>query len=240
MTIIIIIIVARTVSLQQTVPPEGVPVCPLDTLKYTCVEDGELNWKVNGLVKATYIVGSMINDTNTPEIFTFLLINITGNTLTSTATIEKVSLEDDGTNISCVGNDPSTGALKHVQVEGITISYIFVTLQPKFIIMIIDAPVAPNNLAITTLDTCTSLTSVNAVNLTWSLNRSRCMVVYQIEITTSNSFICSNTTSRHTLILLNIGVMYSIRIRAIDKFDRTGNWAEMTYTAGRANIKNAL
>ena len=32
-------------SLQQTVPPGDVAVCPLSTVQYTCVADNELQWR---------------------------------------------------------------------------------------------------------------------------------------------------------------------------------------------------
>ena len=94
----------------------------------------------------------------------------------------------------------------------------------------VDAPTAPGNLAVTTLDTSPTSAGTEVFNLTWALNRSRCMVLYQIEVSTSNSFICENTTSQYTILLLNFDIKYSLRVRAIDKINRIGNGTEFTYT----------
>ena len=69
-------------------------MCPLSTVQYTCVADSELQWRESGSA-------SVVNDTAMTGVFNTVLTDISGNTLTSTATIDSVSLGDDGRNISC-------------------------------------------------------------------------------------------------------------------------------------------
>ena len=89
-------------SLQQTVPPGGVAVCPLSTVQYTCVVDLYMRWEESGsAVTATYTTALLVNDTAMAGVFNTVLTDISGNTLTSTATIDSVSLGDDGRNITC-------------------------------------------------------------------------------------------------------------------------------------------
>ena len=104
-------------SLQQTVPPEGVAVCPLSTVQFTCKAKGPINWTLDFDLFATvrsvrrqwphlifvpgtiYAPANRVNDNGNRmvEVFT----TISGDTLTSTATIDSVSLEDNGKRISC-------------------------------------------------------------------------------------------------------------------------------------------
>ena len=105
-------------SLQQTVPPGGVAVCPLSTVQYTCVVDSELQWRA--AVVVGYTTFNQINDTAMTGMFWTVLTDISGNTLTSTATIDSVSLGDDGRSITCrdVSNNVLSELTCTVQVEG--------------------------------------------------------------------------------------------------------------------------
>ena len=105
-------------TLQQTVPPGGVAVCPLSTVQYTCVADNELQWRTD--VVAGYSTANQVNDTAMAGSFNTVLTDISGNTLTSTATIDSVSLGDDGRNISCreISNSVISEQTRTVQVEG--------------------------------------------------------------------------------------------------------------------------
>ena len=120
-------ICTATVNLQQTVPPEGVAVCPLDAVQYTCVNDITLTWRESGslMVGGYTIHGSRVNDTNRAGNFTTRLTDITGNTLTSIATLDNVSVEDDGRSITCAGD--GTEASKQIQLEGISFTLIYYT-----------------------------------------------------------------------------------------------------------------
>ena len=79
-------------ALQQTVPPGGVAVCPLSTVQYTCVAVLDMRWEESGsAVTATYTTvqpASEVNDTAMAGVFRTVLTDISGNTLTSTATID--------------------------------------------------------------------------------------------------------------------------------------------------------
>ena len=81
-------------------------------------------WRENGsLVTAGYSTfGSKVNDTSMAGMFRTRLTDITGNTLTSTATLDSVNLEDDGKIISCAGINTEEVS-KQVQVEGISFKY---------------------------------------------------------------------------------------------------------------------
>ena len=62
--------------------------------------------------------GSIVNDTSMAGIFRTVLTDVNdGDKLTSTATIDRVSLEDDGRNISCGGI--SALSWQQLHVEGI-------------------------------------------------------------------------------------------------------------------------
>ena len=105
-------------GLQQTVPPGDVAVCPLSTVQYTCVADSELQWITAGI--AGYTTASQINDTDMAGVFNTILTEIDNITLTSTATIDSVSLGDDGSSITCreISNSVISERVGTVQVEG--------------------------------------------------------------------------------------------------------------------------
>ena len=90
----------------------------------------------------------------------------------------------------------------------------------------IGVPLIPINLNITAVlsrgdDTLT-------VNLTWFLNESHCVVVYYVEVTTINISHITNmtTTSQHITLILQIGVVYSFRVRGADNVNRIGEWSD--------------
>ena len=93
-------------------------MCPLSTVQYTCVTVNELQWRTAML--AGYTTANQVNDTAMAGVFNTVLTDISGNTLTSTATIDSVSLGDDGRNITCreVSNSVISKT-RTVQVEGI-------------------------------------------------------------------------------------------------------------------------
>ena len=101
-------------SSQQTVPPGGGAVCPHSTVEFTCKADHQLSWRdLNALSgpraqPATYsITIEVINQTKMAGEFKTVLTDISGNTLTSTATIESVSLNDNRRRLACSEVTPS-------------------------------------------------------------------------------------------------------------------------------------
>ena len=91
-------------ALQQTVPTGGVPVCPNSIVEFTCMTEIELQWRDLGTPSAKPVLietSSQVDQTDTTGMFRTVLTDISGNTLTSTATIDSVTLSDDGRNISC-------------------------------------------------------------------------------------------------------------------------------------------
>ena len=105
-------------ALQQTVPPGDVAVCPLSTVQCTCVADIELQWKT--AVVAGYTTANQINDTAMAGVFNTVLTDIDNITLTSTATIDSVSLGDDGRSITCreISGIVVSEEVGIIQVEG--------------------------------------------------------------------------------------------------------------------------
>ena len=70
------------------------------------------------------------------------------------------------------------------------------------------------------------------VNLTWS--NSRCVVVYYVEVTAATyTTSITNTTSQYIVLPLQIGVVYSFRVRGADSINRLGEWSDyFVYDSG--------
>ena len=94
-------------------------MCPLSTVQYTCVADSELQWRATA-VTVGYSTTNQINDTVMAGVFRTVLTDISGNTLTSTATIDSASLGDDGRNVTCheISNSVINEQTRTVKVEG--------------------------------------------------------------------------------------------------------------------------
>ena len=77
--------------------------------------------------------------------------------------------------------------------------------------MHVGAPSAPSNLAVNLL-----VTEENEVIilLAWSQDNSQCVVVYHVEVTSTNSVNNMDTTSQHITLTLQIGVEYSFPLWA--------------------------
>ena len=208
-------------SLQQTVPPGGVAVCPLSTVQYTCVADLDMRWEESGsAVTATYTTALLVNDTAMAGVFNTVLTDISGNTLTSTATIDSVSLGDDGRSITCREDAGSvTQQVRTVQVASM------INHHCKHSIVTYCSHTADVPLAPTISGILSSTGSELTVNLTWS--NSRCVVVYYVEVTAAtNTTSITNTTSQYIVLPLQIGVVYSFRVRGADSIDRLGEWSD--------------
>ena len=82
--------------------PSYTPVCPGDTVIFTCTTSttGQLFWSLNSQVTG-YTTGSSIGFDQTLDIFTLNLTNISGFTLTSTATVHSVTISQTDTDIYC-------------------------------------------------------------------------------------------------------------------------------------------
>ena len=97
-------------------------MCPLSTVQYTCVVDSELHWRETAssadTVTYTIVPASVVNATGMTGVFNTVLTDISGNTLTSTATIDSVSLGDDGRSITC--RDDTGSANQQVLVVQVT------------------------------------------------------------------------------------------------------------------------
>ena len=84
--------------------PSYTPVCPGDTVIFTCSSTtGEVNWALDsqGTGQIGYSADSSIGFDRTLDIFTLNLTNISGFTLTSTATVHNVTISQTGTDIYC-------------------------------------------------------------------------------------------------------------------------------------------
>ena len=65
-------------------------MCTHSTVEYTCVAQNELHW-----------ITPVRSDAMLAGVFNTVLTDISGNTLTSTATIDSFNLTDDGRSITC-------------------------------------------------------------------------------------------------------------------------------------------
>ena len=94
------------------------------------------------------------------------------------------------------------------------------------------APPAPSNLTITKLS---SGDSILTVNLTWSQQNSRYVVMYYVEVNAINISITNlTTTSQYIVLTLQIGVVYSFRVRGADSINRLGEWSDyLNYSASK-------
>ena len=108
-------------ALQQTIPTGGLAVCPSNTVEFTCVAEIELQWQdLSASQPVLYSsTNSQINQTLMTGVFRTVLTDISGNTLTSTATIDSVSLNNDGRNISCRDSTGLSGRqIGMIKLEG--------------------------------------------------------------------------------------------------------------------------
>ena len=84
---------------------------------FTCTTDtGSLIWYTSGTTQnEVFFKPEQLNSTQYLGIFTLSLINTTGNTFVSTATVYNVSIEDDGTIIIC--SDSIMNQTKKIKVK---------------------------------------------------------------------------------------------------------------------------
>ena len=97
-------------SLRQTQPAGGVPVCLNDTVVFTCEATTELFWRdlVTDDTKVYFVSNGMVGATGDIGIFRTNLTANDGTRLTSTATVSNVWLEYAGRSISCRDNTGDT------------------------------------------------------------------------------------------------------------------------------------
>ena len=90
-------------SLRQTQPAGGVPVCLNDTVVFTCEATTELFWRdlATNYNRLYFASTSVVGDTGDVAIFRTNLTANDGTRLTSTATVNNVQLEYAGRRISC-------------------------------------------------------------------------------------------------------------------------------------------
>ena len=93
----------------------------------------------------------------------------------------------------------------------------------QFYCHIADSLLAPSNL---TIAVQSKQKSTLTVNLTWSQKNSRYVVMYYIEVTATNTTSITNTTSQYIVLPLQIGVVYSFRVRGADNDNRLGEWSD--------------
>ena len=93
------------------------------------------------------------------------------------------------------------------------------------------APPAPSSLTMTKLS---SGDSTLTVNLTWSQQNSRYIVMYYVEVNYVNISITNKTTTSQYIVLpLQIGE-YFFRVRGADSINRLGEWSDyLMYNASK-------
>ena len=87
----------------------------------------------------------------------------------------------------------------------------------------IGVPLAPVNLTAFVLS---KENNTLTVNLTWSQESSDYVVMYYVEVTATNINITNMTSSQHITLTLQIGVVYSFRVRGADSINRLGEWSD--------------
>ena len=110
------LVVVSAASFTQTTPPDSTPVCPGDRLVFTCTANDGIDtifW--TGLAAHTSITRG-----NSPKALGSYTITVTqsGSPLASNATIESVSVELNGTTISCSSDGASTFDTLTVNIAG--------------------------------------------------------------------------------------------------------------------------
>ena len=89
-------------------------------------------------------------------------------------------------------------------------------------------PAAPRILAFDAL-------SSTVVMLSWTVDNSRCIVKYQVEVNSSETTFHSNRANLQQITLsLNSNETYSLRVRGVDAANRKGEWSPL-YTYNTAN-----
>ena len=93
-------------------------------------------------------------------------------------------------------------------------------------VLYIGAPLAPSNL------TAIVLSRGDTVNLTWFEDNGQYVIVYYVEVTATNVNITNMTSSQHITLTLQIGVVYSFRVRGADSINRLGEWSDSVLYPG--------
>ena len=96
-------------------------MCPNNTVEFTCVAEIELQWQDLSTSQPVLYssTNSQINQKETTGVFKTVLTNISGNILTSTATIDSVSLSDDGRRVECRDSTGLSGRqIATIKLEG--------------------------------------------------------------------------------------------------------------------------
>ena len=91
------------VSLSKTVPSNGYPVCPGQTIVYECITtSADVIWQENGF-SAPFLPSD--TDPKTLERFEFQIMSANESTIVSTATLSRASSNDSGTLIACIEDE---------------------------------------------------------------------------------------------------------------------------------------
>ena len=107
-----------TASLTQTTPPDSTPVCPGGRLVFTCITDVNMGvfWRGdNGEI----IQMISTSPATTVDSFSFNVADYNSTTLVTTATIESVPVELNGSRISCSGDLGNTYKTLYINIAGI-------------------------------------------------------------------------------------------------------------------------
>ena len=111
--LILLIIVVSFVSPN----PSYSPVCPGDTVVFTCIASGTGStfWRVKGGVAHRLHSG---NEYDVIDSFTLNVIEINGTTVVSTATVQTVTLQLNGASISCSANLQGPYITQSINIAG--------------------------------------------------------------------------------------------------------------------------
>ena len=200
-------------STLNQISPLYSPVCLEDTVVFTCIASGtgSTYWKVNdGVVHRFYNV----TQSDTFEGFTINVVEINGTTVISNATVQTITLQLNGDNISCSSNLQGSYITQSINIAGNFSLAVFSNISSNYFI---GPPDIVNNVTII------PVSSTSAI-LSWSPGY-YCVVNYTVTVlSNTNNTDQYNTSDNTTSIVINFitGVQYSFIVTARDNVGREG------------------
>ena len=199
-------------TLNQTSPLYS-PVCLEDTVVFTCIASGtgSTYWRVNEGVKRRF---HNVTQSDTFEGFTLSVVEINGTTVGSTATVQTVTLQLNGDNISCSSTLQGSYITQSINIAGKFSLAVFSNISSTYFT---DPPDIVNNVAIIPVNNTSAI-------LSWSPGY-YCVVNYTVTVLSSTDNTDQyNTSDNTTSIVINFitGVQYSFIVIARDNVGRVG------------------
>ena len=197
-------------------------VCPGDTVVFTCTSDtGELIWGVTGVL--FYFSTSQVPDVEPSFLFKFTLTSSQGSNLVTTATVDNVQLDDNGTVITCADN--GIHQLANFATKELVI---FGTVNNNYnCAIVVHVFVGPPNVPFK-LKYCVNFSSV-VISWAAPLDTPLCVHSYTVTVRNSSQVKVYNTTdNRSSLSITDLTSdgEYSVTVAGRDGAGRLGQESE--------------